>query len=204
MQNIQTALSQFGLQDQIKVSTATYSALLTNTYPPSNAVFKDTAFMGPIISFLAQTRAPLLANIYPYFGYIYGQGVELPYALFTAPGVVVQDGPFGYQNLFDAMVDGMYSALEKAGGGDVEVVVSESGWPSDGGAAATMENANTYYRNLIGHVNSGSPKRAGKAIETYLFAMFDENQKTGENSEQHFGLFYPDKQPKYQLNLNNV
>ncbi|KAL0460939.1 UNVERIFIED_CONTAM: Glucan endo-1,3-beta-glucosidase [Sesamum latifolium] len=204
MQNIHTALSQFGLQDQIKVSTATYSALLMNTYPPSNAVFKDTDFMGPIISFLAQTGAPLLANIYPYFAYIYSQGIELPYALFTAPGVVVPDGPYGYQNLFDAMVDGMYSALEKAGGGNVEVVVSESGWPSAGGAAATMENANTYYRNLIDRVNRGSPKRPGKAIETYLFAMFDENQKTGEESEQHFGLFYPNKQPKYQLNFNNV
>ncbi|KAK4408290.1 Glucan endo-1,3-beta-glucosidase [Sesamum angolense] len=203
MQNIHKALSELGLQDQIKVSTATYSALLMNTYPPSNAMFKDMAFMEPIISFLAQTRAPLLANIYPYFGYIYSQGIELPYALFTAPGVVVQDGPYGYQNLFDAMVDAMYSALEKAGGGDVEVVVSESGWPSDGGVAATMKNANTYYRNLIGHVNRGSPKRPGKAIETYLFAMFDENNKTGEKSEQHFGLFYPNKQPKYQLILNN-
>ncbi|KAK4441434.1 Glucan endo-1,3-beta-glucosidase, acidic isoform GI9 [Sesamum alatum] len=39
MQSIYRALSQFGLQDQIKVSTATYSALLANTYPPSNAIF---------------------------------------------------------------------------------------------------------------------------------------------------------------------
>ncbi|KAK4736697.1 hypothetical protein R3W88_000394 [Solanum pinnatisectum] len=34
MENIYNALTSVGLQDQIKVSTATYSGLLTNTYPP--------------------------------------------------------------------------------------------------------------------------------------------------------------------------
>ncbi|KAL7084578.1 hypothetical protein ACP275_14G231300 [Erythranthe tilingii] len=206
MQSIYRALTLFNLQDQIKVSTATFSAVLTDTYPPSKATFKNKSFMEPIVKFLAQTRSPLLANIYPYFGYIGDTAnIQLPYALFTAAGVVVQDGGYGYRNLFDAMVDAMYSATEKAGGGNVEIVVSETGWPSDGGVAATVENAGVYYRNLIGHVNKGTPKRPGKAIETYLFAMFDENQKPGAKSEQHFGLFYPDNmQLKYQaLSFNN-
>lgn len=206
MQSIYKALSVFGLQDQIKISTATYSALLMDTNPPSKSSFKDKSFMEPIVRFLEQTRAPLLANIYPYFAYIGDpKNIQLPYALFTAPGVVVSDGTYGYQNLFDALVDSMYWAAEKAGGPNVEIVVSESGWPSDGdgGVAATMDNANTYYRNLIDHVKKGTPKKQGKAIETYLFAMFDENQKTGVQTEQHFGLFYPNKQPKYQVSFNN-
>ncbi|KAH6834232.1 Glycosyl hydrolase superfamily protein [Perilla frutescens var. hirtella] len=204
MQNIYTALSLFNLQDEIKVSTATYSAVLKDTYPPSNSTFKDSSFMAPIIRFLAETRAPLLANIYPYFAYIgdEARSIKLPYALFTAEEVVVRDGGLEYRNLFDAMVDGVYSAVEKTGGGGgkgVEVVVSESGWPSHGGAAASMENAGAYYRNLMNHVEKGTPKRPGKSTETYLFAMFDENQKPGATTEQHFGLFYPNKEMKYQV-----
>ncbi|XP_028114386.1 glucan endo-1,3-beta-glucosidase, acidic-like [Camellia sinensis] len=202
MQNVYNAIAALGLQDQIKVSTATYSALVSNSYPPSQDSFDGVkSFMEPIIQFLAANKSPLLANIYPYFAYNGDQQhITLPYARFTA-----SDDQSGYQNLFDAMLDAMYSAVEKAGGPGVEIVVSESGWPSDGGSAgATLDNAGTYYKNLIQHVNggSGTPKRPGKAIETYLFAMLDENKKDGTGTEQHFGLFSPNKQPKYQIAFN--
>ncbi|PIN13391.1 Glucan endo-1,3-beta-D-glucosidase [Handroanthus impetiginosus] len=206
MQSIYKALSAVGLQEDIKVSTATYSPVLMDTSPPSKASFKDMSFMGPIINFLAQTRAPLLANIYPYFAYILDtQHIPLPFALFTSPGVVVQDGDYGYTNLFDALVDSMYAAVEKAEGPNVEIIVSESGWPSDGGPGASMENAKTYYKNLIDHVRKGTPRRPGNAIQTNLFAMFDENQKPGDPTEQHFGLFYPNKEQKYpEVTFNNL
>jgi exo-beta-1,3-glucanase (GH17 family) len=206
MSKIYDAIASAGLKDQIKVSTATYSALVSNSYPPSRGSFDGAAgsFMGPIINFLKNTNNPLLVNIYPYFSRIGNpRDVSLQYALFTAPGVVAQDGQFQYRNLFDALLDAVYAAVEKAGGPNVEIVVSESGWPSAGGADASVDNAGTYYRNLINHVKAGgSPRRPGKAIETYLFAMFDENQKSGAESEKHFGIFSPNKQPKYQLNFN--
>ncbi|KAI7991858.1 Glucan endo-1,3-beta-glucosidase, acidic isoform GL153 [Camellia lanceoleosa] len=177
--------------DQIKVSTATYSALVSNPYPPSQGSFDGVvkSFMEPTIQFLAANKSPLLANIYPYFAYTGDpQHNTLPYVLFTGSG-----DPSGYQNLFDAMLDAMYSAVEKAGGPGVEIVVSETGWPSQGHEGATKQNAETYYQNMIKHVKAGSgtPKRPGKAIEVYLFAMFDENKKTGEETERNFGLFYP-------------
>ncbi|KAH9608786.1 hypothetical protein KSS87_019679 [Heliosperma pusillum] len=194
MQNVQNALiNSANLGGQIKVSTAIYSAFIANSFPPSTSVFNDISFMGPIVNFLNSHGSPLLANIYPYFSYIDDEkDIQLSYALFTSPGTVVMD-PYNrlpYQNLFDALVDAVYAALAKAGGPNIRIVVSESGWPSVGGDSATASNAATYYRNLINHVKNGTPRKPGQ-IETYLFAMFDENQKTGAATEQHFGLFTP-------------
>ncbi|KAA8549801.1 hypothetical protein F0562_001485 [Nyssa sinensis] len=170
MQNIYNAIVAAGLQNQIRVSTASYTGLLGISYPPSDGTFRD----------------------------------NLSYALFTAPGVVVRDpnNNLEYQNLFDALVDAHYAALGRAGGPNLDIVVSESGWPSEGGNAASLDNASTYYRNLINHVRGGTPRRPGRAIETYLFAMFDENLKSGAETERHFGLFSPNRQPKYQLTFN--
>jgi exo-beta-1,3-glucanase (GH17 family) len=125
------------------------------------------------------------------------QSIPLDYALFKQQG----NNDVGYQNLFDAQLDSIYAALEKVGGSNVKIIVSESGWPSAGEGSATTDNAVAYYTNLISHVKSGNgtPKRPGETIETYLFALFDENQKPGAVTEQHFGLFNPDKSPKYQL-----
>ncbi|KAL8127845.1 hypothetical protein AgCh_014687 [Apium graveolens] len=204
MQNVHKAIVDAGLQDQIKVSTATYSAIRSG-FPPSQGSFLDTAkgFIVPIIEFLEQNNLPLLANIYPYFSYL-DSPPDLPYALFTAEKVVVKDpgNNLEYRNLFDALVDTLYSAVENAGGPNIEIVVSESGWPSAGGREASFENAQTYVQNLIDHVRgNGTPKRQGKSIETYIFAMYDEDMKEGPDTEKHFGLFDPAGQSKYQLNV---
>ncbi|GAB4856010.1 hypothetical protein Ancab_024649 [Ancistrocladus abbreviatus] len=200
MQNIHNALNAANL-GQIQVSTAIKFSILGTSYPPSSGAFSGdaTQYITPIINFLNSNNAPLLANIYPYFSNAGG----LDYALFTSPGTVVTDPGNGlqYQNLFDAMMDSVYAAVASVGAPNLAIVVSESGWPSDGGDTATSDNAGTYYKNLINHVKGGTPRKPGGPIETYLFAMFDENQKSA-GVEQHFGLFTPDQQPKYQISFN--
>ncbi|MED6186337.1 hypothetical protein PIB30_065667 [Stylosanthes scabra] len=202
MQNMHDALSSANLLDQIKVSTAIELSLLGQTYPPSAGAFNQNAigYVQKIISFLVPNGSPFLANIYPYYAYSGDQqNVPLEYALFTQK----DNNPVGYQNLFDAMLDATYAALEKIGGNDLTIVVAESGWPSSGGVGASIDNAGLYYQNLINHinVNGGTPMKPNQPIETYLFALFDEDQKPGPEIEKHFGLYNPDKSPKYSLSF---
>jgi exo-beta-1,3-glucanase (GH17 family) len=125
--------------------------------------------------------------------------MDMSYALFTSPGTVVQDGAYGYQNLFDTTVDAFYVAMGRHGGSGVPLVVSESGWPSGGGAQATPANARVYNQYLINHVGRGTPRHPG-GIETYLFSMFNENQKES-GVEQNWGLFYPNMQHVYPISF---
>ncbi|KAL9255671.1 Glucan endo-1,3-beta-glucosidase, basic isoform-like protein [Drosera capensis] len=201
MQNIQNSLNQLGLS-QVKVSTAWDMAVFASTYPPSQGTFDPAieSYSLPIVNFLVSNGSPLLLNCYPYFVFKDTPSLDINYALFTSPGVVVQDGPYGYQNLLFAMVDAAYSALEKAGATEVPIVLSETGWPTEGDVATSVSNAQTYNNNLIQKVSQGTPKRPGQAIETYIFDMFDENLKSPE-LEKHWGLFTHDGTPKYSISL---
>ncbi|RCV29002.1 hypothetical protein SETIT_5G448700v2 [Setaria italica] len=199
MRNLERALAAAGLA-AVKVSTCVRLDVITNSFPPSAGVFAQP-YMADIARFLATTGAPLLANVFPYFAYKDDpRAISLEYATFR-PGTTVSDRGNGlsYTNLFDAMVDAMYAALEKAGAAGVRVVVAETGWPSAAGFAASVDNARAYNQGVIDHVGNGTPRKPGAALETLVFAMFNENQKPGEPTEKNFGLFYPKKSPVYPI-----
>jgi len=213
MRNLESALHGAGLCG-VAVTTAVSTAVLGSSYPPSQGAFSVAAlpWVGPIASFLASRSTPLLVNVYPYFAYAADpSSVPLDYALLrSASAASVTDGGVAYTNMFDAIVDAVHAALGRVaasggggGGGAVDVVVSETGWPSGGaGAGASVENAAAYVNNVVRHVGSGrgTPRRPGRAVEAFVFAMFNENQKP-EGVEQHFGLFEPDMTEVYHVDF---
>lgn len=205
MRNIQTALQNANLQNNIKVST-THASDVSNGFPPSKGVFKDELkdTMKSLLQFLSDHGSPFMANIYPYVSYIGNRGsISLDYALFRSTSTVVADNGRNYKYLFDALVDTLVSAMGALGYPNIPLIVTESGWPSAGADVATVDNARTYNNNLIRHVlsNEGTPKRPGTSIETYIFALFNENKKDA-GTEQHFGLFYPNRQLVYPVNFS--
>ncbi|XP_028751463.1 probable glucan endo-1,3-beta-glucosidase BG4 [Neltuma alba] len=203
MQNLQSILDASHLSG-ISVTTSVPTSVFGTSYPPSLSVFSDESkeAMVGILGFLSAQANPLLVNLYPYFAYASDpQNIRLDYAQLNAKDVVVQDGSFGYCNMLDAMIDSFFWAMEKVGFADVDVVVSESGWPSAGkGELTTTSMAATYNQNFVRRIASqaGTPKRPDAFIEGFVFAMFNENLKPG-GVEQHFGLFYPDMRPVYPV-----
>jgi exo-beta-1,3-glucanase (GH17 family) len=207
MRNIQTTVRSANMHNSIKVSTTHATSVLGNSHPPSHGEFTNElkSSMSAVLNFLAENGSPFMANVYPYFSYNYNKAqISLDYALFRSSDPVVNDGGRLYKSLFDALVDSLISAMERSGHPDIPIVITESGWPSAGNEAATVENAKTYNNNLIKHVlsNAGTPKRPGRHIESYIFALFNENLKGGDETERHFGLFYPDQNPVYPVNFS--
>eukprot|EP01018_Ginkgo_biloba_P002013 Gb_00800 [translate_table: standard] len=211
LQNLHSALAGVSLDKQIKVSTPHSLAILSMSVPPSAGCFHselDKAIIKPILYFLRQTGAPFMINPYPYFGYKSNPtDSTLAYALFL-PNLGVYDAKTGlhYTNMFDAQLDAVYSAMSTLGFTDVDIVVAETGWPSQGDPTETgvsMQNAIAYNGNLIKHVTSmaGTPMRPNQYIETYIFSLFNEDLKPGPTSERNFGLFKPDLTMAYDVGL---
>ncbi|KAL6983223.1 hypothetical protein U1Q18_016614 [Sarracenia purpurea var. burkii] len=156
--------------------------------------------MRNITTLLKRTGAPIMVNVYPYFAYASDPShISLEYATFRSSTPVV-DGQYKYYSLFDAMVDAYYAALEKIDAGNVPIVVSETGWPTAGNDPYTsVANAQAYNKNLLGRVGrQGTPRRPDRAVEAFIFAMFNENRKPN-GVEQNWGLFYPSMKAVYPL-----
>ncbi|MQL68868.1 hypothetical protein Taro_001151 [Colocasia esculenta] len=212
MQSIRSALAAVGLDKQVVVTTAHSFAILEKSYPPSAGTFRrDLApYIRDILGFLAQTGAPFLINAYPYFAYKDDpKGISLEYVLFQPnAGVVDPASGLRYDNMLHAQVDAVHTAIKGLMGKDkeVEVRVSETGWPSCGDpdeAGATVENARKYNANLLQLVGQkkGTPLKPDSVLQVYVFALFNENQKPGPTSERNYGLFKPDGSPVYQLGV---
>ncbi|KAL3501185.1 hypothetical protein ACH5RR_035634 [Cinchona calisaya] len=206
IRNLHQALETLGLANTIKLSSAHAATVLSNSYPPSSGAFDPNllSIMIPFLQFLRDTGSPLMINVYPFFSYINNmQYVSLDYALFR-PFHAETDQHLAYDNMFDATVDAFVYAMEREGFEGIPVLVTETGWPTAGGIAANVENALAYNGNVVRRSlnNVGTPKRPGVGVEVFLFDLFDENGKGGEEYERHFGIFKSDGVKAYDILFN--
>ncbi|CAL4930090.1 unnamed protein product [Urochloa decumbens] len=214
MQSLHRAVGALGLGTQVTVTTAHNLGVLGTSYPPSAGAFRKDLlpFLCPILDYHARTGSPFLVNAYPYFAYSGDpRGVQLDYALLEPgyPGVPDPNSRLHYPNLLVAQVDAVYHAIAAANAAAsrvLEVRVSETGWPSAGGAnetGATPRNAARYNSNAMRLVaeGKGTPLKPGVPLRAYVFALFNENLKPGLASERYYGLFKPDGTPAYELSF---
>ncbi|KAF5737811.1 putative Glucan endo-1 3-beta-glucosidase precursor [Tripterygium wilfordii] len=210
---IHSALLASNLDRQIKVSSPLSTSIIFDSFPPSQAFFNRSLnpVLVPMLNFLQSTGSYLMLNIYPYYDYMQSNGViPLDYALFkplpSNKEAVDANTLVHYSNVFDAMVDAAYFAMAFLNFTNIPIVVTESGWPSKGDSNepdATLDNANTYNSNLIRHVlnKTGTPKRPGIAVSTYIYELYNEDTKPGPVSEKNWGLFNANGEPVYVLHL---
>ncbi|CAI0377332.1 unnamed protein product, partial [Linum tenue] len=191
MQNVQNALNSASLGGKVKVSTV--------------------HSMKALLQFQRGVGSPIAVNPYPFFAYQSDPRPEtLAFCLFQPNAGRVDSGSgIKYMNMFDAQVDAVRSALNGIGFKDIDIMVAETGWPYKGDpneVGASVENARAYNGNLIAHLRSmaGTPLMPGKSVDTYLFALYDEDLKPGPSSERSFGLFKPDLSMTYDVGLSKT
>ena len=212
MQNLHAVLVSHGLDRKIKVTTPHSMAVLASSFPPSSSSFALNLIpvMTDIVGFLADTGAPFMINAYPYFAYRDNpSSVHLDYALLGNASGVHDPKGYVYNNMLDAQIDAVRSAIGALGFGNrsIEITVSESGWPSKGNPgddAATPQNAKMYNTRLVERAqsNKGTPMKPKDHIDIFVFALFNENKKEGDESERNFGIFNGDGSKVYEVDLS--
>ncbi|KAL7130913.1 hypothetical protein ABFS83_13G164000 [Erythranthe nasuta] len=210
MKNVHASLSK-NAASSIKVSSPIALSALENSYPSSSGSFKPELIepvIKPMLSFLKETGSYLMVNAYPFFAYIANTDtIPLDYAVFrNNSGNPDSNNGLLYKSLFEAQIDAVFAAAAALGYKDVKIVISETGWPSKGDEneiGAGVDNAAAYNGNLVRRVltGGGTPLRPDEPINVYLFALFNENQKTGATSERNYGLFFPDEKKVYDIPL---
>ncbi|XP_059669678.1 glucan endo-1,3-beta-glucosidase-like [Cornus florida] len=206
MKTLSQALQQADIKD-VKITTPhSLSILLPNPIPSAGRFHPDVekSFIAPMLEFLRETKSGFMINPYPYFAY---SSEKADYVLFK-PNAGVRDPNTGllYTNIYDQLLDSVYSAMKGLGYGDVEIVVGETGWPSMGEPWLTqnnVENARQHNFNVLQKATSGqgTPLMPKQNFETFIFALFNENQKPGSIAEKNFGLFRPDFTPVYDVGV---
>ncbi|KAK8938991.1 Glucan endo-1,3-beta-glucosidase 8 [Platanthera zijinensis] len=210
LKNIQRALEESGLGDRIKAVVPLNADVYDSASGvPSGGLFRSNIrdLMADVVDFLRSKNSPFMVNIYPFLSLHDNKHFPVDFAFFDGTGQPIVDGGRRYTNVFDANFDTLVYALKKIGAGDMEIVVGEVGWPTEGADNANVASAERFYRGFLKKMagNEGTPMRPGK-MEVYLFGLIDEDMKSvlPGNFERHWGLFTYDGRPKLEMDLTGT
>ncbi|ESQ48650.1 hypothetical protein EUTSA_v10020572mg [Eutrema salsugineum] len=215
LNNIHKALVASNLNFKVKVSSPMSMDIMPKPFPPSTSTFSPSwnTTVYQLLQFLKNTGSFFMLNAYPYYGYTTANKIfPLEYALFKQLSPVKQivdpNTLLHYNSMFDAMVDAAYYSMEALNFSKIPVVVTETGWPSSGGAGeadANLANAETFNSNLIKRVlnNSGPPSRPDIPINTYIYELYNEDKLSGPVSERNWGILFPNGTSVYPLGLTD-
>lgn len=212
MRKVQKALRLYNVR-KVKVGTPLAMDCLESSFPPSNGTFRSDvseSVMKPLLQFLNRTKSFFFVDVYPYFPWASDPvNINLDYALFRSRDIKYADPNTGliYNNLLDQMLDGVVFAMKRVGFPNIRIYIAETGWPNGGDKnqiGANVRNAAFYNRNVVKKLtaNPGTPARPGEVIPAFLFALFNENLKTGPGTERNFGLLYPNGKNVFPINLS--
>nr|DAD18583.1 TPA_asm: hypothetical protein HUJ06_020047 [Nelumbo nucifera] len=188
----------------IKIGTTIAMDVLQSSFPPSNGMFRSDIsipVMKPLLQFLNRTKSYSFLDAYPNFPWSGDPtNINLDYAFLK--------GNQTYTNLLDQMLDSVIFAMTKLGFPNVRLVIAETGWPNARDVdqiGANIFNTATYNRNLIRRMTSklaiGTPAHPNVVIPTFIFALYNENQKGGPGTERHWGLLNSDGTSVYEVDL---
>ncbi|CDP12875.1 unnamed protein product [Coffea canephora] len=209
LKNVQRALDEAGLGDKIKASIPQNADVYdSGSGGPSEGNFRSDVrgLMIEIVNFLKENKSPFLVNIYPFLSLYENPDFPIGFAFFDGNAQPIRDHNVQYTNMFDANLDTLVSSLRKAGAPNLEIIVGEIGWPTDGDVYGNATMAKKFYdglfKKLVGS-KKGSPLRP-EPVEVYLFSLTDENLKSIAPGyfERHWGIFRYDGQPKFALDFS--
>ncbi|XP_057954273.1 glucan endo-1,3-beta-glucosidase 9 [Malania oleifera] len=207
--NIQAALIEANLENRVKVVVpCSFDAFNSGSGLPSKGHFRSdlNKTMIQLLTFLAKHQSPFFVTISPFLSFHLNKNVSLDFALFKPSARPRKDGHKTYKSSFEVSYDTLVTALSTVGFPQMEVVIGQIGWPTDGAPNATSSTAEAFMKGLIDylHRKTGSPLRTrDPPIETYIFSLMDEDQRsisTG-NFERHWGVFTFDGQSKYRMDF---
>lgn len=190
------------------VVPCSFDAFQSKSGLPSGGHFRSdiNKTMIQLLGFLDKHHSPLFVTISPFLKYYQKENTSLNFALFRETARPLNDSHKIYKNAFDLSYDTVVSALSAARFPQIDIVIGQIGWPTDGFANATSSMAEEFMKGLTDHLNSksGTPLRPhNPPIEAYILSLLDENQRsiaTG-NFERHWGVFTFDGQAKYHVDF---